>query len=161
MASSEDDVKSVSIAGRVVSERERLIGMTDDERAWRSRYLKSQVLAPDEPVIPKGYYEEYHNPLRRLFRAPMNVVENALTGVVSKPSAYVLRNILGGIGKGIVLIYCGCYYFKYNTATWMSQSSWSVVTSRLPVYPSDKGYPNYKIKKASEYGTRGFENSPI
>ena len=71
--------KPMAIAGRMVSERERLLGMTDAERAWRAQWLKDQVLAPDEPVVPKGYYEERYNVIRRFYRAPLNAFEKALT----------------------------------------------------------------------------------
>lgn len=72
-------INAISIAGRVGRERERLIGMTDEERAWRARFVKSQELAPDEPIKPKGYNKLYYNPLRRFYRVPLNKVENALT----------------------------------------------------------------------------------
>lgn len=77
-------VRPMAIGGRMVRERERLIGMTDEERAWRARYLKSQILAPEEPIIPEGFEKEYYNPFRRFYRMPLNKVESLLTPVVVK-----------------------------------------------------------------------------
>lgn len=42
-ASETGGVRPMAIAGRMVRERERLVGMTDAERAWRAQYLKDQV----------------------------------------------------------------------------------------------------------------------
>lgn len=44
MASETGGARPMAIAGRMVRERERLVGMTDAERAWRSQYLKDQVI---------------------------------------------------------------------------------------------------------------------
>ena len=53
-ASPTGGVKAMNIGGRLVRERERLIGMTEEERAWRARYLKSQILAPEEPLTTRN-----------------------------------------------------------------------------------------------------------
>lgn len=73
-------VKPMAIAGRMVSERERLLGMSKDERAWRAQWLRDQRLAPHEPV----HVPQLHalNPIRRFYRAPLNVVENILAPVL-------------------------------------------------------------------------------
>ena len=74
-------VKVMGIAGRMQLERERAIGMTDAERAWRAQYLKDQILH-DEPIIPKDYYKERYNPIRRFYRAPLDKVQSALTPIM-------------------------------------------------------------------------------
>lgn len=72
MASDTCGVKPMSIQGRLVRERERLLGMTDEERAWRKQWLKDQHLSPNEPrFVPEAYYE-LNNPIRRLYRAPLD-----------------------------------------------------------------------------------------
>lgn len=73
--------RPMSIGRRMVSERERMLGMTDEERAWRKKWLKAQELAPEEPIIPKGYYEQMYNPLRRFYMIPLNKFENMLEPV--------------------------------------------------------------------------------
>lgn len=72
----------MSIERRMGRERERMLGMTDEERAWRKKWLKAQELAPEEPVIPKNYYKEMYNPLRRLYQTPWNKFEAMLQPVV-------------------------------------------------------------------------------
>lgn len=83
-ASPTGGVKPMNIGGRLVRERERLIGMTEEERAWRARYLKSQILAPEEPLTTKEYYRHYYNPLRRFYRIPLNALERLLTPLMVK-----------------------------------------------------------------------------
>lgn len=70
--------RAISIAGRMVFERERLLGMSEKERAWRKQWLKDQVLDHDEPREPANYYEERFNPLRRFYRWPLEQLERAL-----------------------------------------------------------------------------------
>lgn len=67
-------VKPMSIAGRVVSERERLTGMNAAERAWRKKWLHDQVLHPNEPQYVLAERKEMLNPIRRLYRAPLDFI---------------------------------------------------------------------------------------
>lgn len=69
----------MTIAGRMVRERERLVGMTDEERAWRKQWLKDQVLSPNEPRRVPELDAEFLNPIRRFYRAPLDKVCDALT----------------------------------------------------------------------------------
>lgn len=75
-------VKPVTIAGRVAIERERCIGMTDAERAWRKQWLKDQILAPNEPVYVAEYWKERTNPIRRFYRKPLDAVFTKLIPVL-------------------------------------------------------------------------------
>lgn len=73
-------VTPMAIAGRMVSERERLVGMSAEERAWRAQWLKDQRLAPHEPVhVPEL---NKLNPIRRFYSAPLNKVETILKPVL-------------------------------------------------------------------------------
>ncbi|CAK9800545.1 hypothetical protein ANTPLA_LOCUS2466 [Anthophora plagiata] len=160
MASSDTSgVKAMNIGGRLVKERERLIGMTDAERAWRARYVKGLNLAPDEPVMPEGYDKEYYNPLRRLYRIPLNVFEAALTPVIGVNAATITRLVTAKVLMSIVVVYGGWYYFKYHTATWLRHSGWRMIKTRDAEYPSEKNYPG--LVKPTSWATDGFENSPI
>jgi hypothetical protein len=75
-------VKPMAIAGRMVRERERLHGMTDQERAWRKQWLQDQVLSKNEPREVPEYWKERINPIRRFYMAPLNAVHRALTPVI-------------------------------------------------------------------------------
>lgn len=75
----------MAIAGRMVRERERLLGMSADERAWRAQWLKDQHLAPNEPVHVPEYWKERYNPIRRLYRAPLDALHTALKPVLVRP----------------------------------------------------------------------------
>lgn len=92
LASSTGGVKPMAIAGRMVRERERCIGMTPDERAWRAQWLKDQVLSPREPVYVKEYHDAIRNPIRRFYTAPLNALGRALVPIlVNIPSScYVI-----------------------------------------------------------------------
>lgn len=80
-------VKPMAIAGRVALERERCIGMSDAERAWRKQWLKDQILAPNEPVHVEEYWRERTNPIRRIYRAPLDTLFKVL-----KPALVRLHN---------------------------------------------------------------------
>ena len=71
-------VRPMAIEGRMARIRERCIGMTNEERAWRAKWVKDQILEFDEPKIPEHYYKERYNPIRRFYRAPMDAFERAL-----------------------------------------------------------------------------------
>lgn len=43
----------------------------------------------------------------------------------------------------------------------MRKSGWAVMSSREPLLPGSKGYPNFEAKKPNQYATFGFEKSPI
>lgn len=74
-------VKVMAIQGRMASERERMIGMTDAERAWRAKWIKDQELH-GEPIVPKDYYKERYNPIRRFYRFPLDKFEAAIAPVI-------------------------------------------------------------------------------
>lgn len=72
-------VKPFPIGGRMILERERCIGMTNEERAWRKQYLKDQILTKNEPVFVEAYWRERINPIRRFYKAPLDLMTKALT----------------------------------------------------------------------------------
>lgn len=71
--------KPMTIAGRMVRERERCRGMTPEERAWRAQWLKDQVLTAREPVYVKEYHDAIRNPIRRFYTAPLNALGRYMT----------------------------------------------------------------------------------
>jgi NADH dehydrogenase (ubiquinone) 1 beta subcomplex subunit 6 len=72
------------IAGRMASERERLVGMTDAERAWRAQWLKDQHLAPNEPRVVPELIKEHTNAIRRIYRFPLDTLFRALAPALVK-----------------------------------------------------------------------------
>ncbi|KAL5282198.1 hypothetical protein ACFFRR_005426 [Megaselia abdita] len=113
-ASPTGGVKPMAIAGRMVRERERLIGMTDFERNWRKQWLKDQELGHHEPKRVPALERELMNPIRRFYRAPLDKLCEALTPVLGFQKAYTLRF---WTGKALIVgafIYSTAYYFKYN-----------------------------------------------
>lgn len=62
----------MNIGTRFVSERERCVGMTDADRAWRRQYLLDQELAANEPKFVPELWNETHNPIKRFYRAPLD-----------------------------------------------------------------------------------------
>lgn len=75
-------VQPFPIAGRLVRERERLQGMTNEERAWRKQYLKDQELSKNEPRFVPEYWKERTNPIRRFYQFPLNTLENVILPVI-------------------------------------------------------------------------------
>ncbi|XP_008547855.1 uncharacterized protein LOC103571466 [Microplitis demolitor] len=154
-------VKPMPIAGRLVRERERLLGMTDEERAWRAQWLKDQHLAPDEPVYNPEYYKQRYNPIRRFYRAPLDKLENAILPKYGPDVAYFCRHLISKSFFGILFLYSAVYYFKYNQGDWTTKSGWRLDKSRPIVLPDFPGYPNYETKTDREYANYGFDKSPI
>ncbi|XP_063995118.1 NADH dehydrogenase [ubiquinone] 1 beta subcomplex subunit 6 [Diachasmimorpha longicaudata] len=154
-------VKAFPIVGRMASERERVLGMTPAERAWRAQWLKDQILAPDEPKVNPEYYRQRYNPLRRFYRAPLNVLENALRPRLGAEFAYVVRHLISTAAFGMIGMWTIIYYFKYNESDWTRKSGWKVGMSRKKLFPNDPEWPNYETKQDNEYASYGFTKSPI
>ena len=69
----------MGLASRFSKERARLTPeFTDVWRKWRIQYIKDQELHPSEPRTVPQLYQEFNNPLRRMYKAPMNWVESRL-----------------------------------------------------------------------------------
>ena len=71
-------VKVMSIAGRMVYEKERMAGMTAEDRIWRQKWLKDQVLTPREPQLISKTSPSLMNPIRRMYRFPLDVLFHRL-----------------------------------------------------------------------------------
>ncbi|XP_058809147.1 uncharacterized protein LOC131674466 [Phymastichus coffea] len=153
-------VKVMDIQGRMIRERERAIGMTDTERAWRAKWVKDQVLH-GEPIIPDNWYQERYNPIRRFYRTPMQLFQSALTPVIGSLKAEIARHFIAKMGFLILGTYAGLYYFKYNAGNWERKGGWKVTVNRPAMYPNDKDFPNYKETAPHDYATFGFEKSSI
>lgn len=87
-------VKPMSITGRMVRERERCIGMTPEERAWRAQWLKDQILTKREPVYVKELEMEFRNPIRRVYLWPLDklLLEPLIPKIVNILINHVLLN---------------------------------------------------------------------
>lgn len=64
--------RPMPIAGRTTHERERLLGMTMDERAWREKWCKDQELAPEEPKYLPELDAKLTNPIQKLYKTSLN-----------------------------------------------------------------------------------------
>ncbi|XP_058446553.1 NADH dehydrogenase [ubiquinone] 1 beta subcomplex subunit 6 [Malaya genurostris] len=152
----------MTITGRMVRERERLLNMTPEERMWRAQWLKDQQLSPNEPRFVPEYWRERINPIRRFYRAPLDLVQKGLTPVIGHNWAFAIRFWTGKIALAACSIYAGYYYFKYNQNDWTRKGGWRVISSRNAVFPGDEGFPNYPQRSShSDYAARGFKESPI
>ncbi|XP_063548146.1 uncharacterized protein LOC134755595 [Cydia strobilella] len=155
-------VKPMSIAGRAVSERERCLGMTDVERAWRKQWLKDQVLASNEPVHVEEYWKERTNPIRRFYRAPLDKLFSGLTGVLGADRAAVYRYITGKLGLMTLGVFATHYYFKYNGNDWTKKGGWRVLKTKPMVLPGQPGFPFKSERKVpADYADRGFKKATI
>ncbi|XP_053695695.1 uncharacterized protein LOC128743192 [Sabethes cyaneus] len=155
-------VRPMTITGRMVRERERLLNMTPEERAWRAQWLKDQVLSHNEPRYVPEYWKERLNPIRRAYRAPLDVVQKVLTPVMGMDWAHAVRYWTGKTALAAFAIYATAYYFKYNQNDWTRKGGWRVIHSRKAVVPGDEGYPNFPQRSGpDDYANRGFKKSPI
>nr|CAH7734868.1 unnamed protein product [Callosobruchus chinensis] len=152
-------VKPMPLAGRFVSERERVLGMTDEERAYRNQWLKDQELSPNEPRKLPEMYKATFNPIRRFYRWPLDKFEDALVPLVGEQRAGGIRWTTGKLFLGIIGAYWISYYFKYNRNDWTRKGGWRVIESRTMCVEGDPGYPSVSTKsKGSDYDTRNFNS---
>lgn len=158
-ASNTGGVKPVNLGGRLVNVRERMLGMSDWERAYRKQYLKDQILSPNEPKYVHELYLELNNPIRRFYRAPLDAFGRWLEPRVGDLNAKLIRYFTGKLLMGSVLAVGATYYFMYNGNTWMRKSGWRVVESRCAVYEGEPGYPKVSDRtKGADYASRGFKD---
>ncbi|XP_073995139.1 uncharacterized protein [Rhodnius prolixus] len=155
-------VKVFSIEGRLYRERERLQGMTEQERAWRCKWVRDQRLAPDEPKEVPELYKELRNPFRRAYRLPLDLLFEQLKPYLGCETAAFARAATGKFLMGCAAIYCTAYYFKYNGNDWTKKGGWRVITSRKRYVEGDVEYlaPPQRVVGA-DYASSGFKNSPI
>ncbi|CAG9759492.1 unnamed protein product [Ceutorhynchus assimilis] len=158
-ASSTGGVKPMSIAGRLESDRERLLGMTDAERAFRKQWLNDQELSPNEPKEVPEMYKALRNPIRRFYRLPMDYVETSLAPVIGPNRAMVFRWVTAKVGIAVALTYWMWYYYKYNSNTWEKKGGWRASISRQACVPGDPGYPKLSDRSVgADYASRGFKD---
>lgn len=159
MSSDTGGVKPMKIAGRLVSERERLAGMTEAERAFRKQWLQDQVLAPSEPRHVPQIYEATHNPFRRLYRWPMNQLMKVVEPVLGAEKAHTLRGVTSVMTVTILLGYTAYYNYKYHGNEWQRFGGWKSYTSRQAILPGDPGYPAVSERtQGADYASRGFKD---
>lgn len=68
--------RPMSIEGPYANERNRVEGMTDEDRAWRKKWLKDQELSHHEPR--QTAESKRMNPIRRAYRLPLDWVFSKL-----------------------------------------------------------------------------------
>lgn len=157
-ASQTGGVKPMSISGRFNSERERLFGMTNEERAFRKQWLKDQELSHNEPRTVPEMYKATYNPIRRAYRWPLDQLAKVLLPVLGQERTIQVRYWTGKAGLTLALAYWATYYFKYNANDWTRASGWRVYKSREAVFEGDPGFPKMSDRtKPSDYASRGFE----
>ncbi|OXA37049.1 NADH dehydrogenase [ubiquinone] 1 beta subcomplex subunit 6 [Folsomia candida] len=154
-------VKPMSITGRMVRERERLTGMTPEERAWRKKWLKDQILSPNEPKYIKELHSEAFNPIRRFYRYPLDFVfHRVLQPFIGEVPAKVARFYVGRAALIYVGVLATWYLFKYNNNKWDSKSGWRIIRSKAAILPGEPGYGEViPDKKPNDYIDRGFKAS--
>ncbi|XP_059485117.1 uncharacterized protein LOC132202298 [Neocloeon triangulifer] len=150
------------VAGRMVDERERLVGMTDAERAWRKQWLKDQHLSPNEPRFVPELERELMNPIRRFYRWPLDNLFKALMPVIGQQRAQSLRYYSGRIAIAYLLILGVTYNLKYNTNSWLRKGGFTRTYSQAAVLKGEPGYYSREVRSLpNDYNDRGFKSSPI
>ncbi|CAH1114130.1 unnamed protein product [Psylliodes chrysocephalus] len=161
-ASQTGGVKPMSIGGRLMDVRERTIGMTDAERAFRKQWVKDQQLAKNEPVHVPEMYEALNNPIKRFYKRPLNKFEALLVPLVGANRAGSIRYYTGKILMGIAGAYLLTYYLKYNTNDWTRTNGIRILKSREACLPGDPDFPCVSQRcQGSDYADRGFNSCKL
>jgi NADH dehydrogenase (ubiquinone) 1 beta subcomplex subunit 6 len=156
-------VKPMSIAGRVVRERERLSGMSVEERLWRKKWLKDQILSPNEPRYVTALEKEMLNPIRRAYRFPLDFIfHRVLQPFIGYDAAKVFRFYTGRASLIMAGVYGAWYLVKYNGNDWTKRGGWRIIQSRKAIFPGEPGYGEPIPSKApNDYFDRGFKKSVL
>lgn len=155
-------VKAFPIEGPMKRERYRLGGMTDQERAWRKKWLTDQILSEHEPARLAQYHEGFLNPIRRIYRFPLDTLFRPLVPFLGYEKATMYRWFTGRFAMIFAGVWGTWYYFKYNKNTWMGKGSWRVITSKEKFVPGEEAYGQLSDRtKPSDYANRKFDSSPI
>lgn len=161
-ASDTGGVKAFPIETRLGNVRERLVGMTDEERAYRKQWLKDQELSPNEPRELPELYKKRYNIIRRIYRYPLNQLQKVLAPVVGDSAALKIRYFSGKLIMGYILACSAAYYFQYNTNNWTRKGGIRVTETRPSVVPGDPGFPKLSDRtKGSDYADRGFSECKL
>lgn len=161
-ASATGGVKPFPIETRLGDIRERLLGMTEEERAYRKQWLKDQELSHNEPRIVPELYKKQYNIFRRAYRYPLDQVQKFLAPVVGDSAALKIRYFSGKIILGYVLLCSTAYYFQYNTHSWIRKGGFNVISARPAVVPGDPGFPKVSERsKGSDYADKGFKECKL
>ncbi|XP_014482570.1 PREDICTED: uncharacterized protein LOC106748499 [Dinoponera quadriceps] len=153
--------RPMSIARRMIRERERMLGMTDEERAWRKKWLKAQILAPEEPVWSESLYKEMYNPIRRFYKWPWNRFQDMMEPVLSPQGAFLIRHFITKGAMGTAVLYWIYYHLKYGRMDWMKKSGWKIMVTRTIMYPDNKDLNALYKVKGNQFYVNGFDKSPI
>jgi len=156
-------VKPMSITGRMVRERERLTGMTPEERAWRHKWLKDQVLSPNEPHYIRDLNKEFYNPIRRFYRFPLDFIfHRVLEPFIGFNAAQVFRFYTGRASLILFSAMATWYLLKYNHNTWSHKSGWRIIHNKPAILPGEPGYGEpAPYRKPNDYIDRGFKASVL
>jgi len=155
-------VKPFPIEGRMFNERERLLGMTKEERAWRMQWLKDQELSPEEPRFVPELYKELYNPIRRFYRKPLDYICTKLIPTIGIDRALIIRGVAPKILMLIGGVYLGHYYFKYNANDWTKKGGFTVSTTRPVTLPGAPNYHKLNVRTQPEdYADGGFKNRTV
>lgn len=154
--------RPMHIEGRLKYVRERLTGMTQDERAWRKKWLKDQELAPREPKYVKRLDRYFQNPIKLAYKVPIEwFFYGVLSPRIGQHAAYTLRQV---IPKGLLIYLSVCtvwYYYKYNAQSWEWRHGpqWKIYKPTL--YPGDPGFP-FKIHlEPDDMQSLGFKERTV
>jgi len=135
-------------------------GMTDEDREYRRRWLKDQILAETEPMEVPGLYQARINPIRRALCWPMNQVVKAATPYVGFEVAQGSRFAWRGFVFGLAAVWTTMYYFNYHGHNWTSPSGWKVYRKKETLLPGDEGYSVARTFPKNHWADFGFSSAP-
>merc|ERR1712047_145601 len=102
----------------------------DADRAWRNKYQKSQHFSVNDHSLDlernPDYRKARYNPIRRLYRAPMNFVEFNILSKLTKDwkKARGYRHAIVTTASFLGLIWTISYYSLYKGNNWTDKYGW-------------------------------------
>nr|CAD2122095.1 unnamed protein product [Meloidogyne enterolobii] len=95
-------------------ERVRTAGLTQAEREWRQKFLKTEQLHPDEPIHVDAVHRQM-NPVRVIYRMPWDYLyKHFLRPTFGAYRATIIRAYVPRVMILWAVVLCGHYYWKYE-----------------------------------------------
>ncbi|ELT98130.1 hypothetical protein CAPTEDRAFT_225966 [Capitella teleta] len=136
------------------TDRLRMDGMTDADRALRRQWLADQKLAPNEPRFVPELFPR--NPIRRIYAAPWNALFNALKPMLGPKMSASGRYWVPRLTFAAVLSWAAYYNLIYCPRDWDHRHGFHMYRNRPKILPGDAEWPNAPVKSGADFADCGF-----
>jgi len=138
------------------------------DRAWRNKWMKAQHFSVNDHTLDlernPDYRKARYNPIRRLWRAPMNFVEFNILSHLHKDWRVVkgYRIKIVTIASLFATTWTIGYYCLYKGNNWTERTGWKAFIGKPMIYPGSKEWPHtpsYHYQNKDDFACFDFKQS--